>query len=119
MGLSVIGAGFGRTGTLSLKVALETLGFGPCYHMLEVLKNPAHIPIWTSAVQGERIEWDAVFSGYLAAVDWPAAYFWRDLAEQYPEGKVILTVRDSRQWYDSVFDTIYRTLIAPTSGEPP
>lgn len=119
MGLSVIGAGFGRTGTLSLKVALEMLGFSPCYHMLEVLEHPAHIPVWMSAAQGERVDWEEVFGKYQAAVDWPTAYFWRDLAERYPVAKVILTVRDPEQWYDSVFNTIYRSLSASGDEEDP
>ena len=40
MALKVVGAGFGRTGTLSLKTALERIGFGPCYHMMRSFFAP-------------------------------------------------------------------------------
>ncbi|HZO76001.1 MAG TPA: sulfotransferase [Ktedonobacteraceae bacterium] len=107
-GLKIIGAGFGRTGTLSLKAALEELGFGPCYHMVEVLKNPANLPYWTAAVQGEAVNWDEVFQGYQATVDWPACSFYRELMVAYPEAKVLLSVRDPEKWYESVANTIYK-----------
>jgi hypothetical protein len=87
--------------------------------MLEVLEHPAHIPVWMSAAQGELVDWEAVFGKYQAAVDWPTAYFWRDLAERYPEAKVILTVRDPERWYDSVLNTIYRSLSASGDDEDP
>ncbi len=110
MALSVLGVGFGRTGTLSLKIALEKLGIGPCYHMMEVFRNPAHVELWDAAADGESIDWDGLFTGYAAAVDWPACYFWRELAECYPDAKVLLTVRDAERWYQSVHDTIYQEL---------
>ena len=77
MGLSVIGAGFGRTGTLSLKAALEQLGFGPCHHMAEIFADPEQLPHWQRAAAGEPVDWDEVLAGYRATVDWPSAYFWR------------------------------------------
>ena len=77
MGLDVIGAGFGRTGTLSLKLALEQLGFSQCYHMFEVMNHPEHVPLWRAAHRGESIDWEALFTGYRAAVDWPTCNFWR------------------------------------------
>jgi hypothetical protein len=99
--MDVIGAGFGRTGTLSLKAALERLGFSPCYHMVEVPRR-GHGPFWREATRrkarGEPIEWDA---GYRATVDFPAANVWAELAGAYPEVKVVLTVRDPNRWYDS------------------
>jgi hypothetical protein len=102
----VVGAGFGRTGTMSLKVALEELGFGPCYHMTEVFEHPEHVGQWEAAREG-RADWEELFRGYRAAVDWPAAAFYDDLMERYPEAKVILTVRDPDSWYDSARSTIY------------
>lgn len=106
MGLAVIGAGFGRTGTLSLKAALEQLGFGPCHHMAEIFANPDQLPQWQRAVAGMPVDWEAVLAGYRAAVDWPSAFFWRELAETYPEAKVILTSRDPDIWYQSFSNTI-------------
>ena len=70
--MKIIGAGFGRTGTMSLKVALETLGFGPCYHMIEVFDHPEHPSLWQAAWRGEPTDWDTFLSGYESAVDWPA-----------------------------------------------
>lgn len=115
MALEVIGAGFGRTGTLSLKLALERLGFEKCYHMLEVLQTPGASEQWADAAEGRAMDWDAVFDGYRAAVDWPVCAFWRELSRHYPRAKVILTVRDPGEWYESVYHTIYQTMRA----EPP
>jgi hypothetical protein len=104
--LEVIGAGFGRTGTMSLKVALEELGFGPCYHMTEVLDNPEHVEQWEAAPEG-HVNWEELFRGYRAAVDWPATAYYEELMESYPDAKVILTVRDPERWYESARSTIY------------
>lgn len=106
-GLEVIGAGLGRTGTTSLKAALERLGYGPCYHMTEVFAHPEHIPFWEAARRGEAVQWDTVFAGYRAAVDWPAAAYYERLMHAYPEAKVILTVRDPERWYESARSTIH------------
>jgi hypothetical protein len=108
MPLSVIGAGFGRTGTLSLKLALEQLGFGPSYHMLEVLKAPEAAGDWEAAADGKPVDWEKVFAGYRATVDWPGATFWRELAEAYPAAKVVLTQRDPEAWFASTQATIFR-----------
>ncbi len=108
MGLEVIGAGFGRTGTNSLKLALERLGFTPCHHMFEVRDNLALLPPWEAVAKGGAPDLDALFAGYRAQVDWPGARLWRELAEHYPEAKVILTVRDPQRWYDSVEATILK-----------
>jgi hypothetical protein len=105
--VKVIGAGFGRTGTMSLKAALETLGFGPCYHMVEVFEHPEHAPLWEAAWRGEPVDWDDLLGGYEAAVDWPACTFYETLMDKDPEAKVILTVRDPRRWYESVRNTIF------------
>jgi hypothetical protein len=83
MGLKIIGAGMGRTGTASLKVALETLGMGPCYHMTEVLKNPGFTKYWIAAANGDA-DWDQIFSGYSATVDNPGCNYWKELAAFYP-----------------------------------
>jgi hypothetical protein len=107
MPLKVIGAGLGRTGTLSLKAALEELGFTKCYHMVEVLANPRHAAVWIAAADGEVIDWETLFQGYQATVDWPACNFYQELSTKYPEAKVILTVRDPQRWYESTRQTIY------------
>jgi hypothetical protein len=119
MPLSVIGAGFGRTGTLSLKKALERLGFGPCHHMVELFSHPEQIPLWDRATDGAAIDWDALLGGYRSVVDWPACHFWRELADRYPAAKVILTVRDPRAWYRSARATIFRHMEEPPPDEPP
>ena len=116
MGLSVIGAGFGRTGTESLKKALEILGLGPCYHMFEVLPHPERIAIWRAAAAGNTPDWDEVFAGYNATVDWPGAYFWRELSAHFPKAKIILSVRDENAWYASMDKTILPIL--RTSEDP-
>ncbi|RBQ15786.1 sulfotransferase family protein [Spongiactinospora rosea] len=100
--MQVIGAGFPRTGTRSLKVALERLGFGPCFHMFEILSKPDHIERWLPAADGEPLDWDKVFVGYRSATDWPASHFWREQAAAYPDAKVVLTVRDPHRWYRSM-----------------
>jgi hypothetical protein len=106
MGLDVIGPGFGRTGTNSLKLALEYLGFGPCHHMFEVRDIPKQLPHWEAAANGEEMNWESVFEGYRSQVDWPGARFWRELVRFYPAAKVVLTVRDPDEWFDSVQATI-------------
>jgi hypothetical protein len=107
MAIKVIGAGFGRTGTASLKAALEQLGFDKCYHMIEVFQNPAHAQVWIDASQGRPVDWDALFKGYQATVDWPGAAFYQELMRRYPDAKVLLSVRDPERWYRSALDTIY------------
>ncbi len=109
-GLKVIGAGFGRTGTLSMKVALEELGFGPCYHMTEVFEHPAHARLWDAAARGETVNWQELLKGYQATVDWPGCTFYKELMEIYPDAKVLLTVRDPEKWYESAQSTIYQTV---------
>jgi hypothetical protein len=106
--VQVIGVGVGRTGTLSLKAALERLGFGPCFHGRHVLDHPDRLPLWQAAAAGEPVDWPAVFAGYTSTVDWPGAAFWRPLARAFPAAKLILTVREAQGWYDSVHNTIYR-----------
>ena len=109
--LKVIGAGLGRTGTLSLHAALERLGFAPCEHMTNCFAHPERFALWLDAARrkrtGEPIDWRPLFAGYRATVDWPGVYFWREMVAAHPEAKVILTVRDSERWYDSARTTIY------------
>lgn len=106
MTLKVIGAGFGRTATASLKYALETLLEAPCYHMSEVLGKAGHVDLWLDAAAG-RPDWDAIFDGYAATVDFPASNYWRELAEAYPDAKVLLSVRDPDRWFQSTQETIF------------
>jgi hypothetical protein len=106
--VKVVGAGFGRTGTLSLKAALETLGFGPCYHMIEVFEHPEHAGFWQAAWRGEPVDWDGLLGGYEAAVDWPACTFYEELLQRCPDARVLLSVRDPERWYESTRDTIYQ-----------
>lgn len=117
--MKIIGAGFGRTGTSSLKVALEELGFGPCYHMTEVFAHPEHAESWDAARRGEKVDWDGLLDEYHAAVDWPACTFYEELMAKYPDAKVLLSVRDPERWYESTRDTIYElsklTVISPFS----
>ena len=116
MGLDVIGAGLGRTGTTSLKAALERLGFGPCYHMTELFEHPEHLEAWRAAVRGEPVDWEGPLKSYRSTLDWPGAPFYEDLMEAYPEACVILTVRDPERWYESTLNTIYgmnRTVASP------
>jgi hypothetical protein len=104
--LEVIGAGFGRTGTESMKQALERLGFGPTHHMTEVLESPEQIALWRAIAAGAPADWDIAFAGYRSAVDWPSAFFWRELADHYPGAKVLLTLRSAESWYESFSNTI-------------
>jgi Sulfotransferase domain len=107
MPLSVIGAGASRTGTLSLKAALEQLGFGPCHHFFELLANPSAWPQWDRVFSGARVDWDRVYDGYRSGVDAPTVWLWRELAERYPDAKVILTTRSPESWLRSVRETVY------------
>ena len=117
MALDIVGAGMGRTGTLSLKYALELIGFDKCYHMLEVGNHEHHRDQWSAARRGEEVDWDALFDGYKASVDWPACDFWRELAGHYPESKVLLSVRDPERWYASIRNTIHLSTSSGLTAE--
>ena len=108
MALKVIGAGFGRTGTRSLKTAFEELGFGKCYHMEEIMKHPRHIDYWAQIMAGHKPDWETLFSGYQSSTDWPVAAYYQDLIEVYPDAKIILTVWDPERWHKSIMHTIYQ-----------
>ena len=110
MSLEIIGAGFGRTGTRSLQIALQEIGFGPCYHMMELFEHPEHAPVWHGAADGAPTDWRALLDGYRAAVDWPACYFWRELMAEFPNAKVLLTERDPESWYNSISRTIFEII---------
>lgn len=106
MPLSVIGAGMGRTGTKSLQAALETLGFAPCDHFYKVWEMQSLWPVWGELIDGTSKDWERVYSNYKAAVDCPAWFYYRELAAFYPNAKVILTIRDPDQWYESAQETV-------------
>jgi hypothetical protein len=110
MALQVVGAGLGRTGTMSLKVALEQLLGGPCYHMAEVFARPEHIALWSDAAAGRMPDWNDLFSGYPAAVDWPMASFWPEIAAAFPQAVILLSVRDAASWWKSASDTIFQSI---------
>ena len=119
MALAVIGAGFSRTATFSLKFALEHLGFGPCHHFAEIFAGGQRkVSQWLDVIAG-RPDWDAVFDGFHATVDTPACNYWRELAEYYPDAKVLLTVRNADSWFDSASETIFSDrLQGSLSGSP-
>jgi len=108
--LEIIGAGFGRTGTHSLALALERLGLGPCYNLLEVPKNQGHVEIWNQAMEGRPVDWQQLFGAYQSTVEWPSVAFIDELVEQFPNAKVILTVREAESWYESASRTIFEGL---------
>lgn len=123
MALRVIGAGLPRTGTATLKAALERLLGAPCYHMLELFEHPEHLPFWRDAATG-AVDWRTFFDGYAAAVDWPASQYWRELMDVYPDAPVLLSVRDSAQtWWRSAEATVFgnarRAREAALAGELP
>lgn len=118
MALSIIGAGVGRTGTASLKVALEMLGTGQSYHMSDVLQDPERVKTWIEVANGNA-DWDKIFEGFGSSVDYPGCTFWKALADYYPEAKIILTVRDPVRWFESIDETIMsQMLVEGTKGSP-
>ena len=116
MPLQIIGAGFGRTGTVSTKAALEILGFGPCYHMREILQhrpgvNDGHLDAWSEHARGQReMDWDFIFQNYNACLDHPTCHAYEELMERYPDAKVILNVRDGAGWFRS-FEELMNGLV--------
>ena len=114
MSLRVVGAGLGRTGTNSLKLALEQLLGGPCYHMLEVFERVADAPVWEAAIRGEQVDWSSFLSDFSATVDWPACAFWRELHAAHPDALILLSTRESGEaWWGSFENTILSTLSQP------
>ena len=117
MALKVIGTGFGRTGTDSMREALTMLGFGPCHHMFEINKNDDQRQRWRALAQGAPPDWERLFEGYQSCVDWPSAFYWRQLIEIYPEAKVILTYRSPESWWESFEQTILAGIKKQTDRE--
>jgi hypothetical protein len=115
MALRVVGAGLGRTGTASLKEALTLLLEAPCYHMIEVFARPADAVVWRDAALGSPPDWNEFLDGYAAAVDWPAAAFWEELAAANPDAIILLSTRDPEKWWESASQTIF----ADRAGGPP
>ncbi|MEO8665394.1 MAG: sulfotransferase family protein [Ignavibacteria bacterium] len=107
MSLKILGTGLGRTGTHSLKLALEQLGFGKCYHMVELFQHPEGLQFFQQAERGERVNWDGLFEGYNSAVDYPVARYYKQIMTFYPGIKVIQTIRDPESWFKSASDTIF------------
>jgi hypothetical protein len=116
MSLKVIGAGLPRTATWSQKLALEQLGFGPCYHMSEALEHPEHWPLWQKAAEGDAVDWKALFAGWGSTTDAPGCHFYKQLAEVFPDAKVVLSVRDPEKWYASTQNTILSQAVAGFHG---
>jgi Sulfotransferase domain len=104
MSIRVIGTGFGRTGTDSMREALKILGFGPCHHMMEVIANEEQKRLWRALVQGAAPDWDRLLAGYRSCVDWPSAHYWRELADF--QAQMILTYRSPESWWESFEKTI-------------
>ncbi len=119
MTLAVVGAGVGRTGTNSLKLALEQLLGGRCHHMFEIISDPGQIPGWTAAIREESTDWQTLLSGYVAQVDWPGASFWPELSAANPEALVILSVRSPESWLTSASNTIFQVFDGPPSPLTP
>jgi len=120
MPLKVIGSGFGRTGTMSTKMALEQLGFGPCHHMVEVINNPAQPAKWKAVASGGPVDWADVYEGYNSQVDWPGAAVWQETAAAFPDAKVVHTERPEDAWWNSFNVTIGKFFaVAPNLELPP
>ena len=118
MTLRVVGAGLGRTGTHSLKLAFEQLLEAPCYHMMELFGHPADIEHWQSAAEGVMPDWYRLFANYRAAVDWPASAYWSELAEAFPDAIVVLSTRPTDEWWRSADRTIWEASQRPVPPDP-
>jgi hypothetical protein len=113
--VKVIGVGFGRTGTMSLKAALERLGAGPCFHMIELImgeRSERDLAQWVKVAAGEQ-DWTEVFDGWESTVDWPAAARWREICDAFPDVPVLLNVREFDGWYTSMENTIRAAKVTP------
>ncbi|WP_299193165.1 sulfotransferase family protein [uncultured Litoreibacter sp.] len=120
MTLEVIGAGMGRTGTESLRLALQILDLGPCHHMVELRADAALVPPWLTAIQsGATPDFDTALEGFTSQLDWPGAYYWRELADWAPNAKVILTTRGFDGWYASMQQTILPFVALKGRHHPP
>jgi sulfotransferase family protein len=115
--MKLIGAGYGRMGTMSLKGALETLGVAPCLHMIDLIRDPSLAERWTPTLSDEPVDWEAVFDGFESTVDWPACVYVPELMEAFPEAKVLLNFRDFEGWHRSMLNTVYAIRKAKESGQ--
>jgi Sulfotransferase domain len=116
--MKVIGAGLGGTGTLQAKAALEALGFGPCYHIAEVERHPEQVGLWRGVADGAARDWDALFGAYESCVDFPACVLYAELLDEYPDARIVLTVRDPERAYERVRESIYRLTTRDDSPFP-
>jgi len=114
--MKVIGVGFGRSGTMSLKQALGELGAGPCFHMIDLIQDPSKVGPWHAAVFEGEMDWDAMFDGFESTIDWPGCTLWRDLIDAFPEAKVLLNYRDFDAFYRSLETTVYALRKAAKEG---
>jgi hypothetical protein len=115
--MQVIGAGFGRTGTMSLKAALERLGFGPCFHMIDLIRNPEPLPYWQAAANGEQVDWTEALAGWESTIDWPGCTYWEEMAETWPDAPILLSVREPEAWYRSTLNSIHEAKEMALRGE--
>ena len=117
MSLKVIGTGFGRTGTDSMREALDILGFGPCHHMRVVLQDEEQKQRWRALARGATPDWETTFEGFASCVDWPSAFFWRDLIVAFPDARVLLTYRSPESWWES-FEKTIMPFCSPETHDP-
>lgn len=103
--MKLINLGFGRTGTTSLKAALERIGYAPCFHTTDLLTSTDNLDVWEAAGRGETTNWQVFFKDY-AVADWPAALHWRDILAAHPTAKVMISVRDPDAWHGSMMATL-------------
>jgi Sulfotransferase domain len=115
--VKVIGAGFGRTGTMSLKAALERLGANPCFHMIDIIRDPSNLHYWQAAAEGEKVDWKEALAGWEGSVDWPGCTFYKEHMETWPDAPVLLSVRDPESWYKSVANSIHAAKEMAMRGE--
>ncbi len=109
MTIQVVGAGLYRTGTKSLKAALEVLLGRPSYHMAEVFIHPEHVATWHNAALGNMPNWHEFLKNYDATLDAPAAYFWPEISSAFPNALVLLSVRSEESWWQSASQTVMKT----------
>ena len=115
--MKMIGVGFGRSGTMSIKQAFEDLGAGQCFHMIDLIRNPDKVGPWHDATIKGDVDFDAMFDGFDATIDWPGCTFWRELIDAYPDAPVLLNYRDFDGWYRSMKNTIYDIRKTAMRGE--
>lgn len=101
--MKVIGAGYGRTGTLSLKAGLEQVLGGRCYHMETIVHDARQLDLWSAWARSpdDLPDLDAMLDGFVAAVDAPMCFYWEELLARHPDARVVLTVRDPDRWVES------------------